>query len=88
MEYMDTGSLETLYKRGGPIPEVVVGKITISVLKGLIYLFETHRILHRGRSLSWLLRTVIDCLQISSRQIFWSTPRVRLNYVILALAIS
>ncbi|TPX34543.1 hypothetical protein SmJEL517_g02835 [Synchytrium microbalum] len=47
MEYMDCGSLDHLYKHVGPIPENVVGKITYAVLQGLVYLYDTHRIIHR-----------------------------------------
>ncbi|RKO96944.1 Pkinase-domain-containing protein, partial [Caulochytrium protostelioides] len=47
MEYMDCGSLDTIYKKTGPIHEDVVGKITLAVLKGLVYLKENHGIIHR-----------------------------------------
>ncbi|RKP00372.1 hypothetical protein CXG81DRAFT_6645, partial [Caulochytrium protostelioides] len=47
MEYMDLGSLEALYRRIGPIPEPVVAHITIAVLRGLVYLYDAHRIVHR-----------------------------------------
>ncbi|KAK9765661.1 MAP kinase kinase (MEK) [Basidiobolus ranarum] len=47
MEYMDMGSLDHLYRRIGPIPEPVIGSIAFSVLDGLIYLYDNHRIIHR-----------------------------------------
>lgn len=47
MEYMDVGSLDQIYKKNGPIPLEIVGKITIAVLEGLNYLYESHRIIHR-----------------------------------------
>ncbi|KAJ3045267.1 MAP kinase kinase (MEK) [Rhizophlyctis rosea] len=47
MEYMNLGSLDTIYKRVGPIPEEVIGKITYAVLAGLVYLYDKHRIIHR-----------------------------------------
>ncbi|ORX81455.1 Pkinase-domain-containing protein [Basidiobolus meristosporus CBS 931.73] len=47
MEYMDMGSLDYLYKKTGPIPEPVLGKITYAVLDGLTYLYDNHRIIHR-----------------------------------------
>jgi mitogen-activated protein kinase kinase len=50
MEFMDKGSLDGIYKRAGPIPIEVVGKISFSVLSGLTYLYDVHRIIHRGRS--------------------------------------
>ncbi|KAI3638389.1 hypothetical protein MIR68_004000 [Amoeboaphelidium protococcarum] len=46
MEYMDAGSLESI-ARVGSIKEPILGHITISVLEGLVYLYEKHRIVHR-----------------------------------------
>ena len=48
MEAMDKGSLDGIYKRNGPIAIEVVGKIAWAVLKGLTYLYDVHRIIHRG----------------------------------------
>ena len=47
MEYMDGGSMDMIMSRSGRIPENVVGKIGIAVVKGLIYLKDAHNILHR-----------------------------------------
>nr|CAG4645621.1 EOG090X08J3 [Lynceus sp. MCZ IZ 141354] len=47
MEYMDGGSLDLILKKAGRIPEPVLGKITIAVLKGLGYLRDKHQIIHR-----------------------------------------
>ncbi|XP_022253276.1 dual specificity mitogen-activated protein kinase kinase 1-like [Limulus polyphemus] len=47
MEYMDGGSLDLVLKKAGRIPEQILGKVTIAVLKGLIYLREKHQIMHR-----------------------------------------
>ncbi|KAI9376479.1 kinase-like domain-containing protein [Aspergillus egyptiacus] len=47
MEYMDCGSLDRISKDFGPIRVDVLGKITESVLGGLVYLYEAHRIMHR-----------------------------------------
>ncbi|OQE16894.1 hypothetical protein PENFLA_c026G03879 [Penicillium flavigenum] len=47
MEYMDLGSLDRVSKDFGPVRVDVLGKITESVLAGLVYLYETHRIMHR-----------------------------------------
>lgn len=47
MEYMDGGSLDLILKRAGRIPEPVLGKITLAVLKGLSYLRDKHAIMHR-----------------------------------------
>jgi len=47
MEYMDKSSLDNIYKKTGPIPEPVLGKITVAVVSGLNYLYDSHRIIHR-----------------------------------------
>lgn len=49
MEHMDGGSLDLVQKRAkhGRIPENILGKVTVAVLKGLIYLREKHQIMHR-----------------------------------------
>lgn len=47
MEYMDKGSLDTVYKTHGPIAEPIIGKITEAVVEGLNYLYDKHRIIHR-----------------------------------------
>ncbi|RWS26854.1 Dual specificity mitogen-activated protein kinase kinase 1-like protein [Leptotrombidium deliense] len=47
MEYMDGGSLDFVLKKAGRIPEPILGKVTIAVLKGLNYLREKHQIMHR-----------------------------------------
>ena len=48
MEYMDKGSLEGIYKQIGPIDIDVVGRVALAVLEGLTYLYDVHRIIHRG----------------------------------------
>lgn len=47
IEYMDGGSLDLILKKAGRIPEPYLGKITDAVLKGLNYLREKHKIMHR-----------------------------------------
>eukprot|EP00123_Amoebidium_parasiticum_P005563 comp16725_c0_seq1/m.15020 comp16725_c0_seq1/g.15020 ORF comp16725_c0_seq1/g.15020 comp16725_c0_seq1/m.15020 type:complete len:350 (-) comp16725_c0_seq1:570-1619(-) len=52
MEYMDCGSWDTIYKRGlgpepVPIPEWILGKISLAVIHGLNYLKAEHNIIHR-----------------------------------------
>lgn len=47
MEYMDCGSLDRILHKYGPIHESVIGKITLAVLNGLTYLYDSHRIVHR-----------------------------------------
>jgi mitogen-activated protein kinase kinase len=49
MEFMDKGSLDGIYKKIGPIDIEVVGKVAIAVLEGLTYLYDVHRIIHRGK---------------------------------------
>jgi mitogen-activated protein kinase kinase len=50
MEYMDKGSLDSIYKKIGPIDIDVVAHVAYAVLEGLTYLYDVHRIIHRGRS--------------------------------------
>ena len=40
-------SLDRISKDFGPVRVDVLGKITVAVLAGLIYLYDTHRIMHR-----------------------------------------
>lgn len=47
MEYMDMGSLDTIYQKHGPINVDVCGKIVYRVVHGLSYLYESFRIIHR-----------------------------------------
>ena len=48
MEYMDGGSLDQILKKAGRFPEAILGKVSISVLRGLDYLRVKHEIMHRG----------------------------------------
>ncbi len=54
MEFMDKGSLDGIYKRIGAIDTEVVAKVAQAVLEGLTYLYDVHRIIHRGMSLRLL----------------------------------
>ena len=47
MEYMDLGSLDPICRELGGIDERVMGKIALSVLHGLVYLYDGFRIMHR-----------------------------------------
>ncbi|XP_075954273.1 dual specificity mitogen-activated protein kinase kinase 2b [Anarhichas minor] len=47
MEHMDGGSLDQVLKEAKRIPEEILGKVTIAVLRGLVYLREKHQIMHR-----------------------------------------
>jgi len=46
-EYMDLGSLERVYRLAGSIQEPAIGVITVSVIRGLVYLYDTLRVMHR-----------------------------------------
>jgi mitogen-activated protein kinase kinase len=48
MEFMDKGSFDGIYKQIGAIDIEVVSKVALSVLEGLTYLYDVHRIIHRG----------------------------------------
>ena len=61
MEHMDSGwvktggvvvaddrSLDYIYRATGPVPIDMVGQVAEAVLKGLMYLYDVHRIIHRG----------------------------------------
>lgn len=87
MEFMDKGSLDGIYKKHGAIDIDIVGKIALAVLEGLTYLYDVHRIIHRGLS---LLRVVRFCLmflayarQISSLPIYSLTRKDRSKFVTL-----
>lgn len=47
MEYMDGRSLDSILSKTGRICEDILGKITISVIKGLTYLRDSLKIMHR-----------------------------------------
>lgn len=48
MEFMDKGSLDSIYKRIGAIDINIVAMVALAVLEGLTYLYDIHRIIHRG----------------------------------------
>uniref|UniRef100_A0A1I7VY58 mitogen-activated protein kinase kinase n=2 Tax=Loa loa TaxID=7209 RepID=A0A1I7VY58_LOALO len=47
MEYMDGLSLDVVLKKVGKLKESRVGRIAVAVIRGLSYLKDEHRILHR-----------------------------------------
>lgn len=49
---MDKGSLDGIYKKHGAIEIGIIGKIALAVLEGLTYLYDIHRIIHRGTQTS------------------------------------
>ncbi|XP_017784277.1 PREDICTED: dual specificity mitogen-activated protein kinase kinase dSOR1-like [Nicrophorus vespilloides] len=46
MEYMNAGSLDVIVRKSGFIPENILGKISVASLRALMYLIETHSIIH------------------------------------------
>ena len=63
MEFMDKGSLDGIYKKIGPIDIDVVGKVALAVLEGLTYLYDVHRIIHRGKCYAFVLVLVRNALR-------------------------
>ena len=57
MEYMDKGSLDGIYKKIGAIDIEVVGHVALAVLEGLTYLYDVHRIIHRGMQITCFMIT-------------------------------
>lgn len=47
MEYVDCGSFDKILRLTGPLPEFMLKHVAYSVLSGLNYLYDTHRIIHR-----------------------------------------
>ncbi|KAG0222950.1 MAP kinase kinase (MEK) [Actinomortierella wolfii] len=47
MEYMDVGALDGICAKNGAFPMDVIGLITVSVIRGLSYLYQNHKIVHR-----------------------------------------
>jgi len=64
MEYMDVGSLDAIYRKHGPVPLPVLGKITHAVLEGLVYLYDALRIIHRDVKPSNILINSVGQIKI------------------------
>ncbi|CAO1632917.1 unnamed protein product [Sympodiomycopsis kandeliae] len=47
LEFMDKKSLDGIWKKWGPIPPDVCGQVAVTVVHGLTYLYDAHRIIHR-----------------------------------------
>ncbi|OWB54608.1 hypothetical protein B5S28_g458 [[Candida] boidinii] len=47
MEYIDCGSLDKVFRLTGSFPEFILKHAAFSVLSGLNYLYDNHRIIHR-----------------------------------------
>lgn len=47
MEHMDCGSLDSILAKKGKLQLDVLGKVAYSVVEGLTYLYDIHRIIHR-----------------------------------------
>jgi hypothetical protein len=90
MEFMDKKSLDGIYKKIGAIDIDVVGHVALAVLEGLTYLYDVHRIIHRGEyhfsSMCYrdhMAHTLIGRLRTSNRPTFCVTHRDKLKSVIL-----
>lgn len=57
MEFADKGSFDYIYKKIGAIDIDIVGHVALSVLEGLTYLYDAHRIIHRDIKPSNILCT-------------------------------
>ena len=67
MEYMDKGSLDCIYKKIGPIDVDIVAHVAYAVLEGLTYLYDVHRIIHRGKGfIFWSDQSTVFILLIHS----------------------
>jgi len=88
MEYMDKGSFDSIYKKIGPIDIDIVGVVALSVLEGLTYLYNTHKIIHRGATMCAIEGYNGDGKltrhQISSPPTSYATRREPSSFVTLA----
>ena len=87
---MDKGSLDGIYKQIGAIDIDVVGHVALAVLEGLTYLYDVHRIIHRGEfhfsSVCYqdhVAYILTGCLQTSNRPTFCVTHTDKSRSVIL-----
>ena len=85
MEFMDKGSLDGIYKKIGAIDIDVVGKVALAVLEGLTYLYDVHRIIHRGEYSAHRGGTPLTdrSFQTSNPPTSSSTPKARSRYATL-----
>ena len=82
--------MDGIYKKIGAIDIDVVGHVALAVLEGLTYLYDVHRIIHRGEftfhpinhwgDFTWL---TTGRLQISNRPTFYVIHRDKSRSVIL-----
>ena len=47
LEYMDAGSLTNVIQEVGKLPEMVIGLLTVQILRGLEYLHKGIKVTHR-----------------------------------------
>ena len=96
-------SLDGIYKKHGAVQIEIVGKIAEAVLRGLTYLYDEHRIMHRGGSQvynGWVSPSPVtdrsldeitmcpQCYQISNHPTSSSTPRETSRFAISAFRAS
>uniref|UniRef100_A0A8C1H4P5 mitogen-activated protein kinase kinase n=2 Tax=Cyprinus carpio TaxID=7962 RepID=A0A8C1H4P5_CYPCA len=67
MEHMDGGSLDQVLKEARRIPEEILGKVSIAVLRGLVYLREKHQIMHRGTHRATFLTNILENVRVHTR---------------------
>lgn len=76
--------LYLLYFQVGRLPEKFVGRISVAVVRGLTYLKDEIKILHRGiRLLIDLFSCIIYLFQMLNHRICLSIVTEKLNYAIL-----
>lgn len=63
-------SLDHIYRSNGPLPIDMVGKVAEAVLKGLVYLYDVHRIIHRGE-----VSHRVSCQRLMNRYKAFQYPR-------------
>ncbi|KAJ2158704.1 MAP kinase kinase (MEK) [Coemansia sp. RSA 552] len=64
LEFMDLKSFDCIYRKNGPIPPAVLGRLTFSVLQGLKYLYEDLRVMHRDIKPSNILLNSLGFIKI------------------------
>lgn len=69
MEFMDKGSLDGIYKKIGAIDIEIVSHVALAGLEGLTYLYDKHRIIHRGLSFSSYLLMNMLSLSVTTHAI-------------------
>jgi len=90
MEFMDRGSFDGIYKKIGAIDINVVCMVAHSVLEGLTYLYDVHRIIHRGEwsDSDWTSALINNTPKTSNRPTYCVTHEDRSSCVILGYQVN